>query len=158
MKKEKIIFAAGCFWGVEKVFYKIPGVTETRVGYTGGKTENPTYEQVCSGLTGHAESVEVIYDPKKVSFNDLLNTFWQIHDPTTLNRQGSDIGSQYRSAIFYSTDHQKSLIEKSKHKMEQSGLLQSEIVTEIKKAEPFYEAENYHQKYFLKHPGQGCHI
>ncbi|AKM82578.1 TPA: peptide-methionine (S)-S-oxide reductase [Candidatus Berkelbacteria bacterium] len=157
-KYEKVFFAAGCFWGVEEAFYKISGVLKTEVGFMGGKTENPTYEQVCSNMTGHAETVEVVYDPKKVSFNDLLSTFWQIHDPTTINRQGPDVGSQYRSAIFYTTEHQKNMAEKSRRKMEETGLLQSKIVTEIESAGPFFKAEDYHQKYFLKHPGQGCHI
>lgn len=159
MKKDdyqKAIFAAGCFWGVEEKFYKLDGVMSTRVGYTGGKSKNPTYEQVCTNMTGHAEAVEITYDTKKLSYNDLLKVFWQIHDPTTLNQQGPDIGEQYRSAIFYLNEHQKEMAEKSKRKMEQTGLLSGKIVTEITKAGEFYEAEKYHQKYFLKNPGV-CH-
>ena len=155
---EKAIFAAGCFWGVEAVFNKLSGVIDTTVGYAGGAKENPTYEQVCSGTTGHAEAVEVTFDPKRISYHDLLQKFWQIHDPTTLNRQGPDVGSQYRSAIFYLNLHQKEMAEKSKHKMQKTGLLLDQIVTEISPLTRFYPAESYHQKYFLKHPGSGCTI
>lgn len=155
---EKAVFAAGCFWGVEEVFNKLDGVIDTLVGYTGGEKKDPTYEQVCANSTGHAEAVEITFDPKKITYHDLLNKFWQIHDPTTLNRQGPDVGSQYRSAIFYTNLHQKEMAEKSKHKMQKTGLCQGEIVTEISPLDVFYPAESYHQKYFLKHPGQGCSI
>lgn len=157
-KYKKAIFAAGCFWGVEQSFYHLPGVIETKVGYIGGIKENPTYEQVSSKKTGHAEAVEVTYDPHKISYGKLLDTFWQIHDPTTLNRQGPDIGSNYRSAIFYLDDEQKNIALKSKEKMQNTGLLKDKIVTEITKATKFWSAEDYHQKYFLKNPGHGCHI
>ena len=153
---QKAIFSAGCFWGVEEFFNQLQGVIETRVGYTGGETPHPTYDNVSSGKTGHAESVEITYDPKHISYNDLLQKFWEIHDPTLLNRQGPDTGSQYRSAIFYTDEHQKELAIKSKHRMENSGLLDKPIVTEIVKAKPFYPAEEYHQKYFLKHKNHTC--
>ena len=155
---EKAIFAAGCFWGVEEAFNKLPGVIDTVVGYTGGTKEDPTYEQVCTGTTGHAEAVEITFDPKRISYHDLLQKFWQIHDPTTLNRQGPDVGSQYRSAIFYLNPHQKEMAEKSKHKMQKTGLLLDQIVTEVLPLQRFYPAEGYHQKYFLKHPNSGCSI
>jgi peptide-methionine (S)-S-oxide reductase len=150
-KYETAIFAAGCFWGVEQAFYKTKGVVETEVGYTGGdeKYENPTYEQVCSDSTGHAEAVRVKFDPKVVSYKELLDVFWKIHNPTTLNRQGPDIGSQYRSAIFYLDEKQKKEAEKSREKLQKS--INAKIVTEIVKASEFYRAEEYHQKYFLTH-------
>jgi len=150
----KATFAAGCFWGVEDDFMKLPGVKETAVGYSGGHTEKPTYEDVCSGSTGHAEAVEVIFDPKELSYEDLLKKFWEIHDPTTMNRQGPDIGSQYRSAIFYHSPEQKEAAEKSKTELEASGKHDKPVVTEITEAGPFYKAEEYHQKYFQKHPGK----
>jgi len=151
----KAIFAAGCFWDVEKAFFETPGVENTRVGYTGGITKNPTYEEVCTGKTGHAEAVEVTYDPRKITYNKLLDVFWRIHDPTTLNRQGPDIGTQYRSAIFYLNDERKKLVYKSKGRMEKTGLLEGKpIVTEIVPAGEFFQAEKEHQKYFIKHPGQ----
>lgn len=155
---EKAIFAAGCFWGVEAAFNRLSGVIDTTVGYVGGEKESPTYEQVCSGTTGHAEAVEITFDPKRISYHDLLQKFWQIHDPTTLNRQGPDVGSQYRSVIFYLNPHQKEMAEKSKHKMQKTGLLLDQIVTEIMPLQRFYPAEGYHQKYFLKHPSSGCSI
>ena len=150
-KYETAMFAAGCFWGVEQAFYKTKGVVETEVGYTGGsdKYDSPTYEQICSDSTGHAEAVRVVYDPKIVSYNELLEVFWKIHNPTTMNKQGPDIGSQYRSAIFYLNDKQKKDAEKSKDKAQKN--FNSKIVTEIVKAKEFYRAEEYHQKYFLTH-------
>jgi len=150
MKMEKAIFAAGCFWGVEAAFRKINGVVDTRVGYTGGHTENPSYKEVCSHTTGHAEAVEVTYDPSIVSYKDLLNVFWKIHNPTTLNRQGPDVGSQYRSAIFYLNEEQKQQALDSKEEQEQSERFKRPIVTEITEATEFWEAEGYHQQYFEK--------
>jgi peptide-methionine (S)-S-oxide reductase len=153
---EKAIFAAGCFWGVEEAFYKTGGVIDTRVGYTGGHTDNPTYKQVCSGKTGHAEAVEVTYDPKKIQYNELLNTFWSIHDPTQVNRQGPDYGEQYRSAIFYLSEQQKKEALASKEALERLGKMDKPIATEITAASEFYPAEDYHQKYFQKHKGMAC--
>ncbi len=147
---EKATFAAGCFWGIEAAFRKINGVINTQVGYTGGDYENPSYEDVCSGRTGHAESVEVEFDPNLVSYEDLLNAFWNMHDPTSKNRQGLDIGSQYRSAIFYHTDEQREKAIRSKNEMNSSDKFGREIVTEIEPAGNFYRAEEYHQCYYDK--------
>lgn len=152
---EKAIFAAGCFWGVEDAFLNVAGVAATRVGYAGGHTSNPTYHEVCGGDTGHAEAVEVAFDPALVSFEQLLAVFWQSHDPTQLNRQGPDFGSQYRSAIFYLSDQQRQAAESSLDRLDRSGRLRRPIVTEIMAAGTFWEAEEYHQKYHLKHAG-GC--
>lgn len=148
---EKATFAAGCFWGVEEAFTHLDGVKETIVGYTGGHTTNPTYEQVCSHTTGHAEAVQITFNPKKITYKQLLGEFWEIHDPTTLNRQGPDIGNNYRSAIFFHSDEQKKLAEKSKSELNRSGKLDRPIVTEIVPAGQFYKAEEYHQKYYHKH-------
>jgi len=147
----KATFAAGCFWHVEDLFRKTKGVKSTQVGYTGGKLTNPTYEEVCTDKTGHVEAVQVEYDPDKVSYNDLLKIFWENHDPTTLNRQGPDVGSQYRSAVFYHDESQKQEAEKSKEELEESGHYQKPIVTEVAPVPEFYKAEEYHQKYFQKH-------
>ena len=147
----KATFGAGCFWHVEDLFRKIDGVTSTKVGYTGGRLANPTYEEVCTDTTGHAEAVQVEYDPNKVSYQDLLEVFWSNHDPTSLNRQGPDIGIQYRSAIFFHDDEQKKIAEKSKEEIEKSNKFSKKIVTEITPAPEFYKAEEYHQKYFQKH-------
>jgi len=155
---EKATFAAGCFWHVEDTFMAVPGVVETVVGYTGGHTENPTYEDVCSHTTGHAEAVEVTFDPLKVNYEQLLKVFWESHDPTTLNRQGPDIGDNYRSAIFYHNEEQKKLAERSKDELEKSGKHEGKIVTEIKAAGPFYKAEEYHQKYYQKHGISSCPV
>ncbi len=152
---EKATFAAGCFWGAEESFDGVSGVLATRVGYTGGTLDNPTYQQVCSGTTGHAEAVEITYDPAKISYTDLLALFWQIHDPTQLNRQGPDIGTQYRSAIFYHSEEQRRLAEASRDDLDRSGRYQRSLVTEIVAAGAFWEAETYHQKYHLKNGG-GC--
>jgi peptide-methionine (S)-S-oxide reductase len=149
-------FAAGCFWGVEATFRQVPGVVSTAVGYTGGTTAHPTYEDVCTGRTGHAEAVEVVYDPARVSYEDLLTVFWNNHNPTTLNRQGPDIGTQYRSAIFYHTPDQEAAARASKETLEQSGKLRKQIVTEIVPAVPFYRAEEYHQQYFEKRGISHC--
>ena len=138
---KKTIFAAGCFWGIEAAFKKLNGVISATSGYTGGHTENPTYEEVCTGKTGHAEAVEVLFDSTKISYVDLLNVFWKIHDPTTLNRQGPDIGSQYRSAIFFYNEEQEKLVNESKRKLEESKTFKNKIVTEIVKATEFYKAE-----------------
>lgn len=155
---ETATFAAGCFWGVEAAFRQVPGVVSTSVGYTGGYTKNPTYRAVCSDKTGHAEAVQVIYDPAKVSFQQLLQLFWDIHDPTTVNRQGPDIGSQYRSAIFYHNQKQRSAAEESKIKLTQSGKFKRPIATQIKPASTFYKAEEYHQRYLEKLGRVSCAV
>jgi peptide-methionine (S)-S-oxide reductase len=156
---EKIAtFGAGCFWGVEAAYRQIPGVLSTRVGYLGGKLENPTYRDVCSGRTGHAEVVEVKYDPSRLTYDDMLTVFWENHDPTTLNRQGPDVGEQYRSAIFYHDDEQKAAAEASKEERDRSGKYRRPIVTEITPASTFYEAEHYHQQYLEKRGLASCHI
>ena len=153
---EKATFAAGCFWGVEAAFRQIKGVISTQVGYSGGNMENPTYEDVCSDETGHAEAVEVTFDPKKVSYEKLLEVFWQNHDPTQLNRQGLDVGTQYRSAIFYHTEKQKDAAIKSIK--EQQKKYNKRITTEIKSAQKFYRAEEYHQQYLEKRGLSTCRI
>ena len=150
MTTEIATFAAGCFWGVELEFGKVPGVKSTRVGYTGGHMENPTYEKVCEDTTGHAEAVEVEFDPAVVSYQDLLDKFWVMHDPTTRHRQGPDIGSQYRSAIFYHSDLQQKQAKESLAKEDASGRWTNPVVTEIVRAEKFWPAEEYHQKYLQK--------
>jgi peptide-methionine (S)-S-oxide reductase len=154
----KATFAAGCFWGVEEAFRRIAGVTDAAVGYMGGHLENPTYKAVCSDRTGHAEVVQVEFDPAEVSYERLLEAFWQIHDPTTLNRQGPDVGTQYRSAVFYHDEAQRSAAVASKEKLQASGRYPRPIVTEINPASTFWRAEEYHQRYFQKHGGHGCHI
>ena len=146
----KATFTAGCFWHVEALFQKIDGVTNTKVGYTDGQMENPTYEQVCTDTTGHAEAVQVEYDPQKTSYEKLLKVFWDNHDPTTLNRQGFDVGKQYRSAVFTHSDQQHQLAIQSKTNLENSNKFSKPIVTDVKTARPFYTAEEYHQKYFEK--------
>jgi peptide-methionine (S)-S-oxide reductase len=158
MIMEKAIFAAGCFWGVEEMFRTLPGVVSTRVGYTGGHTESPTYEEVCSDQTGHAEAVEVTFDPDKISYKELLDIFWNGHDPTQKNRQGPDIGSQYRSAIFYLNEEQKKSAEESKAKLRQSDQSKFNIVTEIVPATAFYPAEEYHQQYLFKKGIGSCRL
>lgn len=150
---ENATFAAGCFWGVEDAFMQVPGVISTQVGYTGGHTNEPTYKQVCADATGHAEAVLLEYDPQKVTYEQLLEVFWRIHDPTTPNRQGPDIGSQYRSAIFYHSPEQASAAEASKKSLDASGRYGRPIVTQIVPADTFWPAEEYHQKYHLKHGG-----
>jgi peptide-methionine (S)-S-oxide reductase len=151
---EKATFAAGCFWGVEAVFERTDGVEKTTVGYTGGKTKNPTYEQVCTGKTGHAEAVQIIYNPKIITYEQLLETFWMMHNPTQKNRQGPDIGTQYRSAIFYHNQEQKQIAEQSKKEKD----LGVKIQTEITLAKEFYPAEEYHQKYLKKQGRTSCRI
>ena len=155
---EKATFAAGCFWGVEATFRQLPGVISTRVGYTGGQLPNPTYKDVCSDRTGHAEAVEVEYDPAKISYEQLLNVFWENHDPTQLNRQGPDWGTQYRSAIFFHTPEQESVANASKEVLGKSGRFSKPIVTRIVPATTFYEAEDYHQQYLEKRGLASCHI
>lgn len=150
MGTQKAIFAAGCFWGVEANFRKIEGVVSTRVGYIGGHFSNPTYKKVCSHKTGHAEAVEITFDPSKVSYDDLLEIFWSIHDPTTLNRQGPDIGAQYRSAILYLNEEQREKAESFKAKLEASKRFKNPIVTQIVSASDFWQAEEYHQQYVEK--------
>lgn len=144
---EKATFGAGCFWGVEAAFRKIKGVTSTSVGYIGGSFDSPTYEDVCTGRTGHAEVVEVEYDPSQVSYDELLAVFWDIHDPTTLNRQGPDVGSQYRSVLFFHIAEQEAAANKAKEKIQSSGRFTRDIVTEITPASQYYKAEDYHQQY-----------
>jgi len=147
---KKATFGAGCFWGVEAAFRKIEGVASATVGYAGGSFKDPTYKDVCSGKTGHAEVVQVEYDPSRVSYEELLRVFWNIHDPTTLNRQGPDIGTQYRSAVFFHNPEQEAAATASKQKLQSSGRYQRPIVTEITPASEFYRAEDYHQQYFEK--------
>ncbi len=157
---EKATFAAGCFWGVEDVFRHIDGVVNTAVGYTGGKkaNDNPTYRQVCTGRTGHAEAVEVEFDPEKVSYDELLEVFWRVHDPTQLNRQGPDRGTQYRSAIFYHDVGQEQTARDSMGRLQNSGVHRRDIVTEITPASTFWRAEEYHQQYVEKKGYGGCHV
>ena len=154
----KATFAAGCFWGVEATFRKIDGVRSTQVGYTGGTTENPSYKDVCTDTTGHAEAVEVDYDPERVSYERLLNVFWENHDPTQVNRQGPDVGTQYRSAIFFHDAEQERAAQASKEALERSGKHRRAIATQILPAEPFYRAEDYHQQYLEKRGLASCHI
>ncbi|HHW05083.1 MAG TPA: peptide-methionine (S)-S-oxide reductase MsrA [Methanothermobacter sp.] len=155
---KKATFGAGCFWGVEAAFRKVEGVLSTVVGYEGGELENPSYEDVCSGTTGHTEVVEVVYDPEKVTYNQLLDVFWSIHDPTTLNRQGPDIGVQYRSVIFYHDKKQKMIAENSKKRLQESGAYPRDIVTAIEPASKFWKAEEYHQQYLEKAGKKSCHF
>jgi peptide-methionine (S)-S-oxide reductase len=154
----KATFAAGCFWGVEATFRQIPGVISTRVGYTGGKTDNPTYKEVCTDGTGHAEAVEVDYDAAKVKYSDLLKVFWENHDPTQLNRQGPDWGTQYRSAIFYHSPEQAAEAQASKESLEKAHVYSKPIVTQIVPAVTFFPAEDYHQQYLEKRGLASCHI
>lgn len=148
-------FGAGCFWCTEAVFLNVNGVTKVVSGYSGGKVKDPTYREVCTGLTGHAEVTQITYDPKKVSFEDLLEVFWNTHDPTTLNRQGADEGTQYRSAVFYNDDEQKKIAEQYKKQLEASHVYKNPIVTEISPLTNFYPAEDYHQNYYALNPNQG---
>jgi len=154
----KATFAAGCFWGVEDVFAHLKGVTSTSVGYTGGTKTNPSYKEVCAGDTGHAEAVEIDFDPAQVSYRELLAAFFQSHDPTTLNRQGPDFGTQYRSAIFFHDPEQEAAARDAKAALEKAGIFKRPIVTQIVAAAPFYRAEEYHQKYFEKNGMKSCHV
>ena len=157
-ENKKAVFAAGCFWGVESTFQQINGVKSTTVGYIGGKVKNPSYELVCTGLTGHAEAVEVVYNPNEVPFIKLLDTFFELHNPTTLNRQGPDIGTQYRSAAYFSNDDEKQIIEDKINSLNESGKYSSKVVTEVESISDFYDAEEYHQDYYKKRGIDGCAI
>lgn len=158
MTTEKATFGAGCFWGVESTFRNIRGVTDAAVGYAGGATDNPTYEDVCGRDTGHAEVVQVEFDPNVVGYRELLDVFWANHDPTTLNRQGPDMGSQYRSVVFYHSDEQRAAAEETKEKLNLSGKFRRPIVTQIESAPSFYRAEEYHQRYLEKRGMAHCAI
>src|SRR5215813_1410714 len=151
-------FAAGCFWGVEAKFRMIPGVEDAIVGYSGGKTDNPSYKEVCTDKTGHAEVVQVTFDPAKVSYETLVDAFWHMHDPTQVNRQGPDSGTQYRTAIFFHTPEQEAAAKKSKAALEASGKFRKPIATEITPAGPFWRAEEYHQRYLEKRGAASCHL
>jgi methionine-S-sulfoxide reductase len=156
---ETAILAGGCFWGMEEIIRKIPGVIKTTVGYSGGTTPDPTYEDVCTGATGHAESIQVLFDSTRLNYESLLDYFFRMHDPTTLNRQHNDTGTQYHSAIFYTSAEQKQTAERAKTRWDKSGKFNRPITTEITAATIFYPAEDYHQKYLVKHPGgYTCHV
>jgi methionine-S-sulfoxide reductase len=158
-KREIATLAGGCFWGMEEIIRKIPGVLETKVGYTGGTVPNPTYKLICTGITGHAEAVQIHFDPAKITYEEILGYFFRMHDPTTLNRQHNDRGTQYRSAIFYHSDEQKAVAERVKARVDKSGKWPKPIVTEITKASEWWQAEDYHQKYLVKNPGgYNCHV
>ncbi len=158
MTTETATFAAGCFWGVEETFRHVEGVVDTAVGYTGGHTRNPTYEDVCAGGTGHAEAVRIEYDPAVVSYEELLDVFWKCHNPTTRNRQGPDVGSQYRSAVFYHNEPQREAAEASKKALDESGRHARPVVTEIGPAGEWWRAEEYHQQYLAKRGRSNCHF
>lgn len=153
-KTDTATFGAGCFWCVEAVFSELKGVISVLPGYSGGTVKNPSYEEVCTGTTGHAEVCQIVYNPAVISYDELLEVFWEVHDPTTLNRQGNDIGTQYRSAIFYHNDYQKKLAETYRKKLDESGAFSKPIVTQIVPFQAFYPAEDYHRDYFAKNPGQ----
>jgi len=155
---ETAMFGAGCFWGVEAKFRRVPGVIDVVSGYSGGHTESPTYREVCTDTTGHAEVVQVTYDPAKVSYDQLLDVFWSVHDPTQVNRQGPDFGKQYRTAIFYLSPEQEAAAKKSKAALDASGKFRHPIATEITSAGPFWPAEEYHQRYLEKRGATDCHI
>jgi len=158
IKQETATYGGGCFWGVEELYRQVDGVLSTAVGFMGGTVANPSYEDVCTGATGHAEVLQLVYDPAKVSYEELLKIFWENHNPTTLNQQGPDVGRQYRSVIFYHTPEQKVLAEKSKEAQAQSGKWKKPIVTEIVLATTFWKAEEYHQQYLKKHGLGSCHV
>ncbi len=158
-KREVALLAGGCFWGMEEILRKIPGVLETKVGYTGGTLARPTYKLICTGITGHAEGVQITFDPAKLTYEEVLGYFFRLHDPTTLNQQHNDRGTQYRSAIFYTSEEQKKTAEKVKERVDKSGKWKKPIVTEITKAGEFWPGEDYHQKYLVKNPGgYNCHF
>ena len=156
--QEIATFGAGCFWGIEAAFRRVPGVLDAAVGYSGGRTENPTYQDVCTDTTGHAEVVQVTFDPAKLGYEQLLDVFWAIHDPTQVNRQGPDYGKQYRTAIFFHSPEQEAAAKKSKQALEASGKLRRPVATEITAAGPFWRAEEYHQRYLEKRGAASCHI
>jgi len=156
--QEIATFGAGCFWGIEAAFRRVPGVLDAAVGYSGGRTENPSYQDVCTDTTGHAEVVQVTFDSEKLSYDQLLDVFWTIHDPTQVNRQGPDYGKQYRTAIFFHSPEQEAAAKKSKQALEASGKLRRPIATEITPAAPFWRAEEYHQRYLEKRGAASCHI
>jgi peptide-methionine (S)-S-oxide reductase len=156
--REIATFGAGCFWGIEAAFRQVPGVLDAAVGYSGGRTQNPNYQEVCTDTTGHAEVVQVTFDPEKLSYDQLLNVFWTIHDPTQVNRQGPDYGAQYRTAIFFHSPEQEAVAKKSKQALEASGKLRRPVATEITPAGPFWRAEEYHQRYLEKRGAASCHI
>lgn len=158
MPTEKAVFAAGCFWGVESAFRTVDGVSDAVSGYIGGATDNPTYKEVCSGNTGHAEAVEITFDPSVISYKELVELFWRVHNPTQVNRQGPDFGTQYRSAIFFQTLEQKEIAEQSKAALDASGRWKKPIATQIAPAGTFYRAEEYHQRYFEKTGRPACHF
>jgi peptide-methionine (S)-S-oxide reductase len=158
MRTEKATFGAGCFWGVEEIFRNLKGVLSTAAGYAGGTKENPTYEDVCTDKTGHAEVVEVEFDPAQITYDELLNVFWSNHNPTTLNRQGPDVGAQYRSVIFYHSPEQKSAAETSRKKIDMSGRFPRPVVTQIEPAPKFWRAEEYHQRYLQKRGQSHCAV
>lgn len=155
---EKATFAAGCFWGVEETFRQLPGVVDTAVGFMGGSTANPSYREVCGGRTGHAEVVHLEYDPSRIAYDQLLEAFWACHDPTTLNRQGPDVGDQYRSAIFYHTPEQETAARASKERLAAEGRFRRPIVTALEPAGPFWRAEEYHQRYLEKRGAAACRV
>jgi peptide-methionine (S)-S-oxide reductase len=156
--QELATFGAGCFWGIEAAFRRVPGVIDAAVGYSGGRTVNPTYRDVCSDDTGHAEVVQVTFDPEKVSYPQLLDVFWTVHDPTQVNRQGPDYGTQYRSAIFFHSPEQEAAAKKAKQELQASGKFRAPIATEITPAGTFWRAEEYHQRYLEKRGAASCHI
>ena len=156
--QEIATFGAGCFWGIEAEFRRVPGVLDAAIGYSGGHTQNPSYQEVCTDTTGHAEVVQVTFDPEKVSYDQLLNVFWTIHDPTQVNRQGPDYGAQYRTAIFFHSPEQEAAAKKSKQALEASGKLRRPAATDITAAGPFWRAEEYHQRYLEKRGAASCHI
>jgi peptide-methionine (S)-S-oxide reductase len=156
--REIATFGAGCFWGIEAAFRRVPGVLDAAVGYSGGRTQNPNYQEVCTDTTGHAEVVQVTFDPEKISYGQLLNVFWTIHDPTQVNRQGPDYGAQYRTVIFFHSPEQEASAKKSKQALGASGKLPRPVATEITPAGPFWRAEEYHQRYLEKRGAASCHI
>lgn len=158
MATEKATFGAGCFWGVEATFRRVPGVTNTAVGYEGGHTDNPTYKAVCTDATGHAEVVQVEFDPAQVTYQQLVDLFFKLHDPTQLNRQGPDVGTQYRSAVFYHSPEQRQIAQRTKEALARSGKFSRPIVTEVVPAQTFYKAEDYHQQYLEKRGLASCHV
>jgi peptide-methionine (S)-S-oxide reductase len=158
MMEEIATFGAGCFWGIEAAFRRVPGVVDAAAGYSGGHTENPTYKNVCTDETGHAEVVQVTFDPARVSYKTLLDVFWRVHDPTQVNRQGPDFGSQYRTAIFFHSPEQETAAKESKAELETSGTLRRPVATEITPAGKFHRAEEYHQRYLEKRGAASCHF